>query len=227
MSELTDAIRQRGYWYIDVRPVEYVGNRVPYSALGSILDRTIVRLRGWDFPHIDRQGRDQRGNTWIGGETDWNWFKEAWRFYQSGHFVYQIGIQEDWAGATFPPNRLPLGVPALGVGDALFRISETYEFASRVAVTEAGADQMRIAIEVRRAAGRSLYIDDINRMPMDRTRPFSEPTVYSSVTVRRDDLAGSSRGLAIGAAIDLFARFGFHPTRALLEEQQAQLRWSK
>lgn len=227
MSELTDAIREKGYWYIDVRPAEYVGNRVPYAALGSILDRTIVRLRGWDFPHIDRQGRDQRGNKWIGGETDWNWFKEAWRFYQSGQFVYQIGVHEDWAGETFPPHRLPLNVPALGVGDALFRITETYEFASRLSVTEAGTEQMRIVIDIRNVAGRSLYVDDINRMPMDRIRPFSEPTVHLAVTVSRDDLAGRSRGLALDAAIEVFVRFGFHTTRALLDEQQSQLRWQK
>lgn len=227
MSDLTKAIREKGYWYIDVRPAEYVGDRVRYASLGPILDRTVVRLRGWDFPHIDRQRDLQRGNTWIGGETDWSWFKEAWRFYRSGQFVYEIGIHEDWAGETFPPQRLPLDVPALGVGDALFRITETYEFASRLSVTEAGAHQMRIAIDVRNAAGRSLYVDDINRMPMDRTRPFSEPTVYSAITVSRDDLAGRSRSLAIDAAAELFARFGFHPTRALLEGQQSELRWPK
>jgi hypothetical protein len=227
MSALTKAIREKGYWYIDVRPSEYVGDRVPYTSLGPILDRTVVRLRGWDFPHIDRQRDLQRGNTWIGGETDWNWFKEAWRLYRSGQFVYEIGIHEDWAGETFPPHRLPLDVPALGVGDALFRITETYEFASRLSVTEAGADQMRIAIDVRNAAGRSLYVDDINRMPMDRTRPFSEPIAYSAVTVSRDDLAGRSRSLAIDAAAELFARFGFHPPRVLLEGQQSELRWPK
>src|SRR5216684_2157396 len=156
MSDLTKAIREKGYWYIDVRPAEYVGDRVPYTSLGPILDRTVVRLRGWDFPHIDRQRDLQRGNTWIGGETDWSWFKEAWRFYRSGQ-----------------------------------------------------------------------YVDDINRMPMDRTRPFSEPIVYSAVTLSRDDLAGRSRSLAIDAAAELFERFGFHPTRALLEGQQSELRWPK
>jgi hypothetical protein len=86
---------------------------------------------------------------------------------------------------------------------------------------------MRVAFEIRNVAGRSLYVDDIMRMPMDRIRPFSEPTVYWAVTVNRDDLAGRSRALAIDAALAVFERFGFLTTRALLHEQQSQLRWSK
>jgi hypothetical protein len=224
MSELTEAIRAKGYWHIDVRPNDYVADRVPYPALGSLLDRSVVQLRGWDFPHIDRRGRDQRGNTWIGGETDWDQYKEAWRFYQSGQFVYQLGIHEDWIDGTYPPNRLPEGVVGIGVGDMLFRITETYEFASLLSFTEAGGEQMRIAIDIRNIAGRPLYVDSY-RMPMDRDRSFSEPILRSAVTVSRADLAGRSRELAIDAASEVFARFGWHPTRALLQEQQSELRW--
>ena len=227
MSTLSGPIRAKGYWHINVRPAEYLGGRVTYSSLRSILDRCVVQLRGWDFPHLDRRGGDQRGNTWIGGQTDWDQYKEAWRFYQSGQFVYQLGIHEDGIGGTFPPNRLTPGVAGIGVGDVLFRITETYEFASRLSVTEAGGDEMHIAIDIRNLVGRRLYVDDINRMPMDHDYSFSEPALHWKVTVSRAALAGTSRDLAVDAASEVFARFGWHPPRAMLLEQQSQLRWPK
>jgi len=38
-------------------------------------------------------------------------------------------------------------------------------------------------------------------------------------------LAGPSRELAVEAAADVFARFGWHPEFSLLKGQQAELRW--
>jgi len=227
VSELTDAIRSKGYWRIDIRPSNYVEQRVPRTALKPILDRTVVQLRGWDFPHLDSQGRVQRGNLWLGGETDWSYFKEAWRFYQSGQFVYLIGIHEEWGDSFvgFGYQRLPKDFKGIGVGDALFRVTETYEFASRLAVTEAGAEQMQIDIEVRNIVGGRLYVDDPRRMPMDHDYSFHEEGLRTEASVSRAELAGRARELALDAASDLFAAFGWHPERALLEGQQAQLRW--
>lgn len=228
MSELTTAIRSKGYWHVDVRPTDYIGDRVAYAALRSILDRTVVRLRGWDFPHLDGRGGDRRGNHWIGGETDWSYYKEAWRFYQSGQFVYLLGINEDWTEAyegLTPYRRPPIGVSGLGVGDALFRITEIYEFASRLSVTEAGAEQMQINIDLRNVSARRLYVDDPGRMPMDHDYSFDEPALHWAATISRNDLAGRSREFALDAASEVFARFGWHPARSLLQEQQLQLRW--
>jgi hypothetical protein len=228
VSELTKAIRSKGYWHVDVHPIDYVGDRIPYTALRSILDRTVVRLRGWDFPHLDGHGTVRHGNHWIGGETDWSYYKEAWQFHQSGHFVYMIGIHEDWTESyegLAPFRRVPIGSSGLGVGDALFRITESYEFASRLSVTDAGADVMRIEIDLRNIAGRGLYVDDPGRMPMDHDYSFHEHVLRSAAAVTRADLAGRSRELAIDASSEIFARFGWHPARALLQEQQSQLRW--
>lgn len=114
MSDLTNEIRSKGYWRIDIHPADYVADRVPYPALKAILERTVVRLRGWDFPHLERQGTERRGNNWIGSETAWNYIREAWRLYQSGQFVYMRGVIEDW----IEPDRLPLPRAPIGVPPA-------------------------------------------------------------------------------------------------------------
>jgi len=225
VSDLTTAIRSRGYWRVDIRPADYVPDRLPHPALKPTLERTAVRLRGWDFPHLE-QRTERRGNNWIGGETEWNQIREAWRFYRSGQFVYLRGFIEDW----IEPDRLQLGriprdVPSLGVGDALFTISEICEFASRLSVTEAGADQMRVEIDLRNAAGRILYVDDQRRMPMDNQYSFHDDTLTAAVSISRGDVAGRSRELALDAASDIFGRFGWHPDPALLQGQQDELRW--
>ena len=191
------AIRSKGYWRIDIRPADYVRDRVQYSALKSVLERTVVRLRGWDFPHFEGQGNERRGDNWIGSETAWNQIREAWRFYQSGQFVYLRGVIVDWIEPErVPLARVPMGVPSLGVGDALFTISEIFEFASRLSVTDAGADQMRVEIELRNTAGRLLYVDDQRRMSMDNQYSFHDPALTTSVVISRADLAGRSRELA-------------------------------
>lgn len=228
MSELTDAIRSKGYWRIDIHPVEYVVDRVPYLSLKAVLDRTVVQLRGWDFPHLDSQGRVSRGSNWLGGETDWSYYREVWRFHQSGQFVYLLAINEDWTDsyvglASYP--RLPAGFKGLGVADVLFRVTETFEFASRLSVTEAGAEEIRIEIGLRNVAGRRLYVDDPRRSPMDNVYSFDEERLESVVVVSRSDLAGRSRELALDATSEFFARFGWQPTRAMLRRQQDELRW--
>src|SRR5207244_7494242 len=95
VTALTAAIREKGHWRIVVRPATYVPDRVPYASLRQTIEKSVVQLRGWDFPHLDRQRGARHGNDWVGGETDWSYYKEAWRFSVTGQFVYLVGIHED------------------------------------------------------------------------------------------------------------------------------------
>src|SRR2546428_602147 len=157
MSELEEEIRSRGYWWIVIRPASYVPNRIDFLDLETILRRARIQLRGWDFPHIDERNPLKRRLKSITGFTDWMYYREIWRFYQSGQFSYLMGIHEDWVDRTNAanfglgwgrPQALASKGPLLGVGDALFRITEAYQFASKLAVTPAGDDKMHIKIEV-------------------------------------------------------------------------------
>src|SRR5712692_4445961 len=157
MTPFEEEIRSRGHWWIVIHPVDYVPQRLPLTELEQVLQRARVQLRGWDFPHVsDRDPITTRTKS-IRGRTDWMYYRELWRFYQSGQFAYLLGIHEDWIERTDPgsfgarwgpPPGLAAQGPLLGVGDALFRITETFEFASRLAVTPAGGEAMQIKIEV-------------------------------------------------------------------------------
>lgn len=48
-----------------------------------------MRLRGWDYPHVDPIGYI-RGNDWIQSGSDFGNHVEIWRFYQSAQFAHQF-----------------------------------------------------------------------------------------------------------------------------------------
>jgi hypothetical protein len=226
MTALTDAIRAKGHWRIVVRPAVYVPDRIPYASLRQTVERAVVQLRGWDFPHLERQGGDRHGNDWVGGETDWSYYKEAWRLSVSGQFVYLVGIHEDWVEdfQGFAGHRMPTDGTWLGVGDTLFRLTETFEFAARLAMTEAGAERVSVEVAIRGGEGRRLWVDSPTRMPMDNQYVFDEPELTYRKEVDRSELVARSRELAVEAAADVFAKFGWHPERSLLKDQQDELR---
>jgi hypothetical protein len=226
MSDLTDSIRSKGHWFIRIRPATFEPKRIPeYSALESIISRTAVRLRGWDFPHVGRYEELHRGFDWIGHETDWEYYREAWSLYQSGQFAYLLGIHEDWADRSQgwgPPKRLQEHGGLLGVGDTLFRFTEVFEFAARLAVTEAGDDSMYVGVDVKGLQNRSLWVDDPNRGSMEHWYTAHFDVYPYQEVVRRSVLVAEARELALKATLELFQRFGWTPSIELMRSQQAE-----
>src|SRR5574338_1054048 len=96
MNETLSKIRTRGYWEVVLHPGNFVANRVSkLSELWKAAEDLSVRFRGWDFPHIDRDG-PTLGTDWIESAIDWSNYVELWRFYQTGQFVYFGGLRTDW-----------------------------------------------------------------------------------------------------------------------------------
>lgn len=229
MSQLTDEIKSKGYWSIVIRPSSFVEKRISdYSRLLPILEATSVRLRGWDFPHIDHRTQLIRELDSIGQETDWEYFKEAWRFFQTGQFASLLAIHEDWAESTEaqwrPPPHLIRQGPLLGVGDTLYRFTEIFEFAARLAMSEAGSEKMHIKVELRGIKGRSLWVDDPGRGSFDHHYVSGMETFPFEVDVERQFLVAKAREMAIGPTVELFKRFGWNASVDILKDQQGQLR---
>jgi hypothetical protein len=212
VTELTDAIRARGHWLIVIRPERFVPARVQYKDLRHVLDRCVVRLRGWDFPHIEEQHR-RRGQDWIGGETQWMYYREAWRFYQSGQFAYLLAIHEDWVDEVpdpswGPPHNLRTVGPLLGFGDTVDRFTETYELAARLAATDAGDERMVVDVRVRNLARRTLWMDDPRRPPLPLVYRTDATEIPWRRAYRREDLLADALVLARDPIREFMARFG-------------------
>ena len=163
MSELLDKIRSRGYWQVVIRPHEFDEQRIAdIFALYPILERCSVQLRGWNYPHLHRSVQFHIDTDWIGQEFQWEHYLELWRFYQSGQFIHIAGIRSDWRDQSdiWPPATngwLPGSV--LGIGDTVFGFTEIFEFAARLAFTDASDDFMHISVTLKGLKDRRLQDD--------------------------------------------------------------------
>ncbi len=228
MSSLYGKIRSRGYWRVVIRPQPFVEKRISQiTELYPILQNTSVQLRGWDFPHLDPHIQTRVDIDWIGQESDWEHFLEIWRFYQSGQFIDITGMDEDWYDQRHSiPAALGDWRPGsiLGIGNTLFRFTEIFEFASRLAMTQAGDDIMRVEITVSNLEGRKLWVDSSSRMPIRYDYVASISEFPYQIELSRSELIAAPRELALKPAIELFRRFGWDPSQDMLRDHQKELR---
>ena len=226
MRELLEKIKARGYWRVVIRPNRFVDKRIEnISILRDILQNTSVHLRGWDFPHIDSRNRHRFLLDWVEQEFEWEYYLEVWRFYQSGQFVYYGGLVLDWADqASFGKQGYPSPRTILSVVDVVYRLTEIFEFASRLALSEAGDEQIHIEIELAGLRDRALWVDPAKRMPfpLEQVAAIEEFPYEINITLTR--LIAESRELALKPALELFRRFGWDPNIEVLREMQSNLR---
>ena len=222
MSELLEKIRSRGYRRVVIRPGNFVEKRVSnISALYALLQKSSVQLRGWDFPHLDTQNELHIDIDWIGQVVDWSYHIELWRFYQSGQFVHISALAEDWLGESthtvWNPGHL------LSVERTVFRFTEIFELASRLALTEAGDELMHVEILVNGLGGRALRVNPETRMPFPISMKASIKELPYKVDLSRIQLITAPRDLALRPALELFRHFGWDPSLEILRDIQGEL----
>ena len=225
MSELINKIRSKGYWRVVVRPNLFVEKRVAdITALKPILQKSSVRLRGWDFPHVNGRGKAYVDLDSIAQEYEWDHYHELWRLFQSGQFIYYGGFVMDWMERkTMPSSR---GIPkrVLSVRDAVFRFTEIFEFATRMALTEAGHEQMHIEIKAGGLKGRSLWVDPAKYIDFSFEQMAEIDEVPYEIDVPSPELMAESKDLALVAAKELFKRFDWDASLRTLRDMQSTLR---
>lgn len=228
MSSLLDKIKSRGYWRVVIRPQTFAEKRISeITELYPIVQNTSVSVRGWDFPHLDHRSQIHIDIDWIGQESEWEIYLEIWRFYQSGQFIDIAAMHEDWYDQRRSiPAALDNWRPGLilGIGNTLFRFTEIFEFAARLAMTQGGDDSMHIEISVNNLAGRKLWVDNPNRVPTFHDYTASIRELPYEIELSRTELIAAPRELALKPATELFRRFGWNPSQDILRDQQKELR---
>ena len=226
MTELLEKLRSRGHWYVAIRPVTFTEERVPNLLdLPRILERTSVHLRGWDFPHIDTRHDMKRELDYVEQLFEWDMYVEALRFFKSGQFVHFSGMTVDWldqSALSKAPDDWRPG-QSLRVVGAVFKLTEIFEFAARLAITEAGGEAMIIEIGVRNIAGRALLIEDQHRLGFGREQRADAPDYPYEILLETKDLVSSPRNHALEPATGLFRLFGWDPPPEVLKGMQEEL----
>lgn len=213
---ILDDIRSRGYWHVLIRPEPYVAERVASLAnLARIADEAQVRIRGWDYPHTQRIGLS-RGQNWVGSEDVFGHHFDSWRLFQSGQFAHYRGMGDDWrdkSGLWAAPEGWRQGA-GMGWGDAVYQFVEIYEYATRLALSEAGAERMVVRVDVVGLKGRSLVNDTRGWLLHEYAADIDAYTHDKSFM--RDELIATPREHALDAALALFERFGWDTTKEIL-----------
>lgn len=220
---ILEKIKTRGHWLINVRPTVYNAALLPHQDLQPILRRSVVSLRGWEFPYIDYSVAIRNLLASIEQESEWSSYLEAWSFHRSGQFIDLCGFPEDWEEQSVTGFLEPNGTIAgqrLGIGEVLYRFTEIFEFASRLAITEAGTEETYISIVLKGLNGRRLYNDGRQGNPLFRTAETGMDEFPFSRAYSRTDLIATPRELALDVATEFFGPFGWYPPRELLKSMQ-------
>jgi hypothetical protein len=224
-QSVLDKIRTRGYWRVVIRPTRFDEKHIPNdSDLFPIVERNSVRLRGWDYPHVDYQSPPLRGVDWVGQEFDREDEIEVWRLSMSGQFVHFFALAGEWRdySTTWPPE--PGWRPGVYLYyiQTIYTIVEISEFAARLALSPAGATTMRVEIDLDRLQGRQIVETD-SRFRFSQTYDTQVPRWKYPWQGTQTELIARPRELAAVAACELFAQFGLDVSLETIARLQAEM----
>jgi hypothetical protein len=207
---ILEDIRNRGNMTLVVRALDFREGRVPYAELEETVRGASVQWRGWDFPHIDPRANLRRGENWVGQDSAWNHHLEVWRLWTSGQFISISGFASEWRDRSewWPADDNWSSGTQIGVFEVFLRFVEAYQFSSRLVLSNAGDEAMHIELKIDGLEGRTLVMDDPQRIPY-LVNMKSELSSFKDVReIRRSDLVAEPTEFAIQAARELFLRFG-------------------
>lgn len=239
---LLEKIESRGYWRFLFHPVEFKEDRLTRVECYEAVQRNNVTLRGWDYPHIEPQGRgDGRGLAEIiedGCEswTDWADAIEFWRFYRSGQFLHYRALREDWPdkhdemfhgfteelaekmGANYNKqtprdNPFPNNTQLEYVG-VIYEITEVFEFWRKMVsdLPEVYESGLSASVEVHNSSNRQLVNSDFMRGGI-RGRKSAMQTIVVPKTMSPQDVVLDTVNQTLDVIMELFDAFGFAPSR--------------
>jgi hypothetical protein len=226
MSDLSDGIRSRGYWRVQLRPNAFNEKRVSSLAeLERAIERAHVELRGWDYPHVPRQ--IDRHADFIEGTVNFERHQEVWRLYQSAQFVHLFAMTEDWmndpragwSSGPIQPGKL------LEVTSTLWTFTEMFLFFARLVEALTLGPEVVVAYRLIGLGGRQLQTLDPRRMPLHEWRKAADDLKEfgQELTLPVSKLIASSSEIAVDQALMLYERFHWEPDRASVIEEQRKL----
>jgi hypothetical protein len=223
---LLEKIKSQGYWRVNFRPATISDPLLSLKECFDVVDHNRVQLRGWDYPHVQRN--EEHGGTGRQGEyfeswTDWSRHREFWRMYRSSQFIHYMTLWEDRIeGKDRVQSRIP-AVSVLGTGGTVYVTTEVFEFLSRV--TRAGLYKNGVTVELslENAAARILWVDDPRRMGFLDDRRNDAPRIKFGKTLSALEAVSTSSEIALDAALEIFDNFGWNPSKDLLREDQSRL----
>jgi hypothetical protein len=216
---LAETIRAAGHWRINIRPLQPIEPTLTMNECHERVAKANVSLRGWDYPHIQRN--PEHGGAANAGDYAENWCEwghhvEFWRMYRSAQFLHYRTLWEDLSdeGQNRPDGR------ALSVLGAIYTVTEVAEFLSRLhngGLYETGA---WLSVTLGNAADRKLWISESNRMPFYDDKSTAAAQIVVERTLTSADLQGQAGAISLSILAELFDHFGWNPDTSLIQGDQ-------
>lgn len=218
MSQLPENIFSGGYWRVSIRPTRFSSEQIEYTHLRPLLQQTGVSHRGYDFPQTDWSRIYAKDLDNISQILDSALFPEAWFFYQSGQFIDVSAIDNELMAKLDPK--------ILSVKEVIYRLTEIFEFASRLAQSTEYVINEAVSIEILVTGLKDRRLDrDYSQSSWMSMRMYTvgfKEFPYSQ-EFARSELIANAKELAVQIAKRLFDRLGWEPTIQLLRDVQATL----
>lgn len=223
-TPLLEKILSRGYWKIIVRPEKFLPDKIAYNALLPIVQNSAVDIFGGGFPNVVQDIPISRGTKCIGQEIGTDHFLEIWYLYQSGQFLHYSDILDDWINVIDQLFTSPQWKPGkfLSIEEVIRQFTGIFVFASRLALTDIYSKDLYVVIDVllKNLQGRYLYISTPGKVPLRRPYEAQISEFLYTTRIQKDELIARPKELALRASSELFLRFGWDPSQAILENIQ-------
>lgn len=150
-ANLPADFNNQGHWELSAYPSTYIKNRVAdQGVLADLLRRSTVALRGWSFPHTQRETASNfaRGRQ---SHTIWERHIEGYRAYTSGLFRWKGAF---WENTLVPDQRV------LSFISAIYQLTEFFQLCKRYYPGVPDTSGIHAAIKLTDVRGRTLVSMD-------------------------------------------------------------------
>lgn len=226
---LKDITGSPGYWRMLIRPSQHEAKRISsLLELTKIIEKNQVQLRGWYFPHIDRDG-PRNHNNFIESTTNAKALrdiKEFFRFYLSGQFVFYSIMREDDPETKARERLESFGYTAkkgLEFVNTVWTITEMYEFTRRLVTAGILIPEFELTIELHGTKDRSLFFWD-NGRELWREYKCSESFITLHNVYQSEEFLGKALSFAADEINKVFQLFNLNDVqRKFIEQDQQRL----
>jgi hypothetical protein len=216
VNERLEKIKSQGYWRVNIRPIDFDEHRIEsLERCWEIIEDCRVLFFIRPYPVINKMEKAY-GYDWIQSGDEINGASELWRFYQSGQFIHYFPCMEDYSYDE--------EIHSLNIWSVFYKITEIYEFATRLAEKGVYKNHIKISIKLIGMMNRGLsnvvksvpvvfpsrIISKSNEIDIESTLPVLE-------------LLGSAHDEAINKTLEVFSKFNFELPRIELSTEQQRL----
>jgi len=212
-ENLGEEFKKYGYWEICAYPIDYNPTRIPnQKIIKELIEKSEVRLRGWNFPHTDFHGNVSNFSRGRQSYTIWERYREGYQAYKSGLFVWKRVIWED-IEKHGEDNK-----PMLSFISAIWSITEFFLFFKRYYEEIAGESDLHIELTLNKTKERRLASLDFNVLLPDWYVSKEDP-IFIEENIKVVDLRSSYKEIANRVIRQLFLVFNLDDMREDIVDQ--------